>query len=362
MSSLNAVTADRTAVRLYGPDDDWESLRSARLQGPTAGLTATERYLADSLSWLSVLRSALQHVPYLLTATSEDRIVGVLPLAFVKSWLFGRFLVSLPYVNSAGIVADTDAAAEQLLSRAVELADTLDVRYLELRQQRELAHAALTAKNATKSLLMLNLPRSSEELLAAFKSKLRSQIRSGEKKGFEVRWGTQELLPDFYAVFSQNMRDLGTPVYSRHLFVEILTQFATSAELCVLYLQAQPVAAALLLHHAGVTEVPSASSLRAFNSTNANMVMYWHLLQRAIGRGQAKFDFGRSTVDSNTYRFKTQWGAQPSPSVWQYYVRRGDVSDMRPSNSRFGLAIRIWQKLPLAVANLLGPIVVRGIP
>src|SRR5262249_18330600 len=153
-------------------------------------------------------------------------------------------------------------------------------------QQRELAHAALTAKNATKSLLMLNLPRSSEELLAAFKSKLRSQIRSGEKKGFEVRWGTQELLPDFYAVFSQNMRDLGTPVYSRHLFVEILTQFATSAELCVLYLQAQPVAAALLLHHAGVTEVPSASSLRAFNSTNANMVMYWHLLQRAIGRGQ----------------------------------------------------------------------------
>src|SRR5262249_2848496 len=98
MSSMNVVNADHTVVRLYGPDDDWEPLRSARLGGDSASLTISERHLADSLSWLNVLRSALQHVPYLLTATSEDRVVGFLPLAFVKSRLFGRFLVSLPYV------------------------------------------------------------------------------------------------------------------------------------------------------------------------------------------------------------------------------------------------------------------------
>jgi hypothetical protein len=92
------------------------------------------------------------------------------------------------------------------------------------------------------------------------------------------------------------------------------------------------------------------------------MVMYWHLLQRAIERRQPVFDFGRSTIDSNTYRFKRQWGAEPSPSVWQYYVRRGTIGDLRPDNARFQLAIRAWQQLPLPIANLLGPAIVRGIP
>jgi hypothetical protein len=92
------------------------------------------------------------------------------------------------------------------------------------------------------------------------------------------------------------------------------------------------------------------------------MVMYWHLLRRAVERGQQVFDFGRSTNDGNTYRFKKQWGAEPSPSVWQYYVRRGSAGQMRPDSGRFGLAVRVWQKLPLFAANLLGPMIIRGIP
>jgi FemAB-related protein (PEP-CTERM system-associated) len=158
------------------------------------------------------------------------------------------------------------------------------------------------------------------------------------------------------------MRDLGTPVYPKRLFAAILDQFAGDAELCALRLNGQAVAAALLVHGRGATEVPSASSLRKFNATSANMVMYWHLLQRAIERRQPVFDFGRSTIDSNTYRFKRQWGAEPSPSVWQYYVRRGTIGDLRPDNARFQLAIRAWQQLPLPIANLLGPAIVRGIP
>ena len=122
------------------------------------------------------------------------------------------------------------------------------------------------------------------------------------------------------------------------------------------------MSAALLTHGDGITEVPSASSLREFNSTNANMLMYWHLLKRAVERGQREFDFGRSTLDSNTYRFKKQWGAEPHPCVWQYYVRRGSIGEMRPDNSRFGLAIKVWQRLPLAIANIFGPMIVRGIP
>ncbi|HZN35756.1 MAG TPA: FemAB family XrtA/PEP-CTERM system-associated protein [Pirellulaceae bacterium] len=350
-----AITAS-AAVRVHGLGD----LDSGGNEAASSPAVAAA--LADAKRWLRVLHSALGHSPYLLCAEEGQQNTGVLPLAVVQSALFGRFLVSLPYVNSAGIVADSAAAAGRLLDRAVQLADELNVRYLELRNEQQSTHASLEHKNDSKVLMRLPLPATPEKLLASFKSKLRSQIRSGEKHNFDVRFGGRELLADFYAVFSRNMRDLGTPVYSRRLFEAILELFAEQAELCVLRLAERPVAAALLLHHAETTEVPSASSLRAYNSTNANMVMYWHLLKRAVERGQAVFDFGRSTVDSGTYRFKEQWGAEPSPSVWQYYLRRGSIGDLRPDNARFSLAIRAWQRLPVWLTRLIGPPIVRGIP
>jgi serine/alanine adding enzyme len=286
----------------------------------------------------------------------------MLPLALVKSPFFGRFLVSLPYVNSSGVVAQEAAISMQIVDAAVALADRLDVRYFELRQEREIVHPALTHKNESKVLMRLTLPGSADELWSGFKSKLRSQIRSGEKHDFAIGWGGLECLDAFYQVFSRNMRDLGTPVYSRRFFATILTQFSGRAELCIMRLKGQPVAGALLMHGDRVSEVPSASSLREFNATNANMVMYWHLLRRAVERGQHVFDFGRSTVDSNTYRFKKQWGAVPSPSIWQYYVRRGSIGDMRPDNAKFGLAIQAWRRLPVWLTRLIGPTIVRGIP
>jgi len=327
-----------------------------------AGNPEVTRSLEDGLGWLQVLRQGLQHVPYLLETSSGGKTTGVLPLALVQSAFFGRFLVSLPYVNSAGAIAETSAAACQLLDGAVALADQLNVRYLELRHEQELIHPALTHKNESKVLMRLKLPATVEQLWNCFRSKLRSQIRSGERHDFEIRWGAYECLDEFYHVFSHNMRDLGTPVYSRNFFRAILTHFPDRAELCVLRMKGEPVASALLTHDELLTEVPSASSLKAFNSTNANMFMYWHLLQRAVHRGQQTFDFGRSTIDSSTFRFKRQWGAEPSPSVWQYYLRRGSISDMRPHNAKYGLAIQTWRRLPVWVTRLIGPAIVRGIP
>jgi len=116
------------------------------------------------------------------------------------------------------------------------------------------------------------------------------------------------------------------------------------------------------LHGWGVTEVPTASSLKEYNPTNVNMLMYWHLLQRAVERHQQVFDFGRSTTDGNTFKFKKQWGAEPEPATWQYRVNRGEVGEMRPENPRFKRAIEIWQKLPLTLTRTIGPRIVRGIP
>jgi serine/alanine adding enzyme len=170
------------------------------------------------------------------------------------------------------------------------------------------------------------------------------------------------LLADFYAVFSRNMRDLGTPVYGRSLFRAALRTFPGRAELCVLRRGAEPVAGAFVLHGWDLTEVPSASCLRCYHPSCANMLLYWHLLLRAVERRQAVFDFGRSTRDSTTYAFKKQWGARPEPAEWQYYVRTGTAGDMRPENPQYRGLICVWRRLPLFLTRLIGPSIVRCIP
>jgi FemAB-related protein (PEP-CTERM system-associated) len=312
--------------------------------------------------WLLVLRDGLGHPTFLLEAVQNQQSVGWLPLAFVNSRLFGRFLVSLPYLNSAGIATASASVGDALVDRAIRLADELDVRYLELRHEQRCLHPALNGESTSKMHLRLSLPPTADELWRELDPKVRNQIRKGQKHQLTVHWGGIECLNDFYAVFSRNMRDLGTPTFGRRLFQSILERFPDCAELCVVRSAGRPVAAALLLHGAGVTEVPSASSLRQFNSTNANMLLYWHLLCRAVERNQHTFDFGRSSRDSNTYRFKLQWGAQPHPAIWQYYLRRGSIDEMRPTSPRYQRMIEIWKRLPVWLTRWIGPAIVRGIP
>jgi FemAB-related protein (PEP-CTERM system-associated) len=312
--------------------------------------------------WLGVLARGLNHVVFQLCARANGEIVGILPLALVKSVLFGRYLVSLPYLNGGGVLAESDSVANRLMDRAVELARQYNVRFLELRHESMCPHAAFSATRTDKLHMRLPLPATADALWARLRPKVRNQVRKGESQDFSLRWGGEELLSDFYQVFSQNMRDLGTPAFGRSLFREILAAFEADAEICALWLGNKPVAAALLVHSKGTTDVPSASSLRQYNSTNANMFMYWQLLCRAVQRSQSVFDFGRSSPGSGTYRFKEQWGAQPQPSVWQYHVLKGDINQMRPDNARFGRLIQIWRRLPLPLTRLIGPTIVRGIP
>ena len=333
----------------------------SRIASWQSALCAAE-HPAHDLRWLAALSRGLAQTPLIVEETSDGQLAGLLPLALVKSPLFGRFLVSLPYVNSAGPLTAEVEVARRLIDRAVELAEELNVRYLELRNEREFDHPALSEKNTSKVHMRLALPASADALMASFKSKLRSQLKGHLKNEFEFCWGGSELLGEFYGVFSRNMRDLGTPVYPSKFFAAILDEFGRDAELCVARLKGEPAAAALFIHGQSVTEVPSASSLREFSSTGVNMAMYWHLLCRAIERGQKIFDFGRSTSGSGTYKFKEQWGAKPEPAVWQYHVRRGSAMQMRPDNGKYGPAIRAWQRLPLWLANLIGPTIVRGIP
>ena len=324
--------------------------------------TAYPKLNAHHAAWVSGVGDGLGHRSFLIRVVDHDDVVGLLPLMLVKGPIFGRFLVSLPYVNTGGVWAKTESIARTLIDHACDLADQLDVKYLELRHESPVQHERLNCVRTDKFHMRLPLPDTADELLKSFKSKHRSQIKKSADYHLQVDFGGEQHLSDFYSVFARNMRDLGTPVFAKRLFSSLLRKFDGDAEICLVKKEGQTIAAALLVHLADLSEVPSASSLREFNRTNANMLMYWHLLQRTIQRGNRTFDFGRSSESSGTYRFKRQWGATPSPANWQYYVRSGSPEDMRPDAQGKQLLVKVWQRLPVPLTKWIGPTIVRGIP
>lgn len=354
-ASPNAVSAVDVAV-FRGPD----ALRQAQALASTGhGAGANPSF---DLRWLPALAEGLRHVPLLLVASREGQMCGHLPLLLVRSLLFGRHLVSLPYLSSAGAQASDNTTSQALIDHAIDLAHELQARQLQLRHETAVEHPHLTTPPLRKVHMRRILPEHSDQLWSALGAKVRNQVRKGEKHHRQVEWGSESLLTFFYDVFSRNMRDLGTPVFPRRLFQAILRHFGADAELAVVWRGQQPVAAAIVVHGAGMTQVLSASSLRSYNHECANMLLYWHLLQRAIVRGQRVFDFGRSTLESSTYRFKAQWGANPEAADWQFYLRRGRCDELRPERPAFQWATRVWRRLPLGLTRCLGPMIVRGIP
>jgi serine/alanine adding enzyme len=311
--------------------------------------------------WRSLIHTVFGHESLYLIARDGRRAVrGVLPLVRLRSRLFGDFLVSVPYFNYGGILADSAAAAQALAAAAAQRAAQLGAGHVELRHRDRLRLEWPARED--KVTMLLELPESEEALLKSFSAKLRSQIRRPTKEGATVRQGGAELLPDFYAVFARNMRDLGTPVYPRAFFDAIFAAFSTQARAFVVDLGGKPVAAGIVLTHRTTAEIPWASSLREANRSGANMLLYGSVLRDAIERGCRRFDFGRSTRDSGTYRFKQQWGAQPQQLRWHYWLAGGELPRLTPSNPKYQAAIALWRKLPLPVANWLGPRIVKNLP
>lgn len=312
--------------------------------------------------WRDIVHEVFGHETYYLAARAPGgTISAILPLVRLRSFLFGDFMVGLPYFNYGGIVARSSAARDALLEAAIGLARKRNCRHVELRQREPLPPR--WRARVDKVAMVLPLPHSPEELWKSLPSKVRTDARRPARRGISCEFGGHELLPEFYAVFSENMRDLGTPVYPATFFKAILTALPANASLVVARQGSRAMAAGLLLEYAGGMEIPWASSLRAFNKLGANMFMYGRVLEHAIVRGCRSFDFGRSTIDSGTYLFKKQWGAKPRQLYWNYWLRDGgELPQLRPDNPKFRAAVAVWRRLPLALANRLGPHLVKYLP
>jgi serine/alanine adding enzyme len=311
-------------------------------------------------AWRGIFERAFGHRTRYLLASRDGTTTGVLPLVSFRSVLFGRFLVSLPFVNYGGVLATDDRAANALVARAASLARQERARHVELRHRARRFEAL--APKAHKVSMLLPLKASAGEAWTTLDRKVRNQVRKAEKSGLVGELAGIERLSDFYGVYARNMRDLGTPVYSRAFFDEILRTFPERARLAIVRDGHRPVASGVMWRWRDVMEVPWASSLREYNSKSPNNLLYWTIIQEAIAVRAQVLDFGRSTPNEGTFHFKQQWGAQPLPLCWEYDLLGGAMPDQSPKNPKFRLALAAWKRLPLGIANTLGPAIVRSIP
>lgn len=339
--------------------------------------------------WKNVIEKTYGHKTYYLIATqniqqtinnSTNPIVGILPLVHLKHFLFGNSLISIPFFDMGGVLSDDDETKKALILEAIQLGEKLKVDNIELRHTEPLSwieeSSKLKAQSSKQSAInnelsainwvsqtrshkvrmLLDLPESSEILMKSFKSKLRSQINKPLKEGLTSKVGGFELLDDFYEVFSINMRDLGSPVHSATLINKVLKEFPEQAKIVIVYKGDQPVACSVVVGFKDTLQNPWASALREYSRLSPNMLLYWTMLEYACDNGYTYFDFGRSSPDEGTYKFKKQWGSKPNPLHWHCIYFKDEPADSETSEkSKFDKAIHYWQKLPVWATKILGP-------
>jgi FemAB-related protein (PEP-CTERM system-associated) len=311
--------------------------------------------------WKRIVEETFGHrTHYLLAEDDRQQFRGILPLVHLKSLLFGSFMVSLPYFNYGGICTEGEQDRTLLFRRAVELCREAGAAHLELRQTGPMAgHPVRTAKVSMR----LQLPETPAALWDSFPAKLRSQVRRPSKEGMYATVGRDEELDGFYTVFANTMRDLGTPVYSRQFFENILRYYPASWVCMVRTARQEPVAGGILVGFKDVLEIPWASSLRRYNRSSPNMLLYSTALSFACEEGYRVFDFGRSSIGGSTYRFKEQWGARPEQLYWHYWMKDGkNIPELNPDNPRYRAAIALWKRLPVGLTKLIGPSIVKNLP
>lgn len=325
---------------------------------------------SENHQYRKILTENNQKINKLGIENSDNQIVGVFPLiyissCYISSCCFKKHLVSIPYFDAGGVLAVDKLAETALLKKSIQLAEELGLAQVEFRQYYRLLSFEDFANTQTgwnlsvstnKVRMVLDISNDAELLLKSFNSKLRSQIRKPIKEGLIAKIGGIELVDDFYNIFAENMRDLGSPVHSKKFIAETLKAFSNTANVFIVYGNQKPLAGSVTIGFKDTLSNPWASSLRRYSHLAPNMLLYWSMLEFACQQGYKRFDFGRSTPGEGTYKFKEQWGAKPEPLYWYRLSKNGNQGwGNQPDKNKMSKAIEYWKKLPVPLTKIIGP-------
>jgi len=308
--------------------------------------------------WRGILQEVIGHRTYYLYAEQDGNIRGLLPLAHNRSLLFGNTLCSTPFCVYGGAIGDDDGVIARLEDHAADLADELRVDSLELRN-RERQREGWPGKDLYVT-FRKEILADAEANMLAIPRKQRAMVRKGIKAGLisEIDAGIDR----FFDIYASSVRDHGTPVFPRKYFEALKSVFGENCEVQTVTLDGQAVSSVMsfyfrnevLPYYGG--GLPLARRVKAFD------FMYWEVMRRACDRGLTLFDYGRSKVGTGSYSFKKNWGFTPQPLNYQYHlVRSREIPEVNPLNPKYRLFIALWKRLPIPVANRIGPLLSRSL-
>jgi FemAB-related protein (PEP-CTERM system-associated) len=309
--------------------------------------------------WKQVLESAFGHKTYFIYAIQGSTVVGLLPLARVKSYLFSDSLISLPFSVYAGVLANDEEVKNALVNKAIEIATGLGVATLELRHERE--EFSDWPRKDLYVTFKKELDPDVEKNLLAIPRKQRAMVRKGIKNGLK---GQEDTTVDrLYEAYSESLRNLGTPVFSKNYLKILKATFGDKCRVLSITDTDDNLVASVMSFYFKNEVLPyyggSKSSARALA---ANDFMYWELMRQSVEAGVGVFDYGRSKEGTGSYRFKTHWGFVPVPLNYEVkLIKATEIPEINPLNPKYQLFIKLWKKLPLSVANTIGPFLAKSL-
>ena len=312
------------------------------------------------IGWKKVIEKTYNHKSYYLLAKEDGEIKGILPLFLMKSALFGKRLISVPFASYGGVCADNRQIKEMLINEAKKNIEENDLDYLELRNREDFNYD-LQSKKIYYSLI-LKLNPNFDILWKNFRRSMRRNVKKAMKNDMFVTLNSKDI-NGFYKIYAHNMRDLGTPVHNYSLFKNLIDEFPNHTNISTIQYNERVIAAIFLIYFKKIILDQWASSLKRYDNLYPNYLLFWEVIKSSCEQGFEYFDLLRSQQNSGTFLFKAGWGAEPMQLNYLYYLNKlQDMPNDDPSNPKYNTFTQVWKRLPVSIATIIGPKIRKNIP
>jgi FemAB-related protein (PEP-CTERM system-associated) len=333
-----------------GEEDEWDRFVLSSGSGTLFHLSG----------WNHIVERNFRHQSYRLVARRNGRICGVFPISRVRNRIFGDCLVSTPLAVYGGICSDDEEAYMGLLKAGADLAKRLGVKYLEMRNRTELFSTGLPGRDLYVTFIQ-DLSPGPDKLLQKLPRDTRYMVRKSLKAGLE--WTEDLSVENFYEIYARSVHRLGTPVFSRKVFIDLRNEFASRCRIFGVRKGKTAIAGVFCLYFKDQVLPYYGGALAEYNKDAPNNFMYWSLMEQSCREGLRWFDFGRSKKGTGSYQFKMSWSMDVTELPYRYcLVRAAEVPHLSPVDQKFQLPVALWKKMPFAWTKVLGPRLIRWVP